>query len=130
MRRSTGLLEHVTLGDLEIPNLPEEERSRVAREYGTCVFLNQLSNDQELRRRVRAFLADLPADKPGPEPVLSDKLVYELVEALIANGYKKAECYKLLSRDGLTTSSVETKYKRWRNQAIKKGEQKTRTVPL
>ena len=118
MRRSGGLLEHATLTGIETGDLTEEERSLVINERRISVILDQLSEDQELRRRVRARLDELPPDKPGPEPVLPDKVVFVLVEAMIRQGYKKSECYKQLSRDGLSRDSVETKYKRGKKKVL------------
>lgn len=118
MRRSGGLLDHAILTGIETDNLTEEERSLAINEYRISVILDQISKDQELRRRVRARLDELPADKPGPEPVLPDNVVFVLVEALIMQGYKKSECYKQLSRDGLSRDSVETKYKRGKKKAL------------
>jgi hypothetical protein len=118
MRGLGGLLEHATLTGIETSNLTQEERSLAINEHRISVILDQLSEDQELRRRVRARLDELPPDKPGPKPVLSDKVIYVLVEAMVGQGYKKSECYKLLSRDGLSRVSVETKYKRGKKKAL------------
>jgi hypothetical protein len=120
MRRSGGLLEHATLMGIETSNLTEEERSLAINEQRISVILDQLSKDQELRRRVRARLDELPPDKPGPTPVLSDKVIHVLVDLMVAQGYRKTECYKLLSRNGLSSDSVETKYKRGKKKAVEK----------
>jgi hypothetical protein len=120
MRRSGGLLEHETLG-IKTRDLTEEERSLAIREHRISLILDQLTQDQDLRRRVRAHLAGLPADKPGPKQVLSGKVIFALVEAMVWHGYKKTECYKLLSRDGLSWVSIEAKYKREKKAREKRG---------
>ncbi len=120
MRRSGGLLEHATLV-IKTRDLTEDERSLAIREHRISLILDQLSQDQDLRRRVRAHLADLPADKQGPKEVLSGKVIFALVEAMVGHGYKKTECYKLLSRDGLSWVSIEAKYKREKKAREKRG---------
>jgi hypothetical protein len=120
MRRGPGLLDDATLEGIEIPSLTEEERLLAAREYGICVILDRITGDEELRKRVRKLLKNLPADKPGPEPVIPDLLLYKLVTEMKRNGTSMARSFKLLARPGLTEDSLKTKYKRGKKIAEKK----------
>jgi len=125
MRRGRGLLDDATLDGIEIPSLTEEERERAIREYGICVILDQITGNKELRKRVRKLLENLPADKPGPDPVIDDLTLYLLVESMRREGYSLTKSFKLLSREGLTEESAKTKYKRGKKESkTKKGTEK------
>jgi len=125
MRRGRGLLDDATLEGIEIPSLTEEDRSLAAQEYGISVILDRITRDKELRKRVRKLLPSLPPDRPGPEPVIGDRALYMLVEAMRLKGYSLTKSFKLLSREGLSEESVKTKYKRGKKEAErKKGTEK------
>ena len=97
--------------------------SEIARkEYGIAIVLDRLQWDVEFRRRVRGLLKELPAEKkPGPKPVMSDAVVYELIKALQSHGNTLTKCYDLLARDGLKASSIKRKFKRYRSKSKAKG---------
>jgi len=106
MRRSRGLLKDATLDGIVAPSLTEEQRALMAREYGICVILDRIAGDKELRKRVRKLFEGLRADKPGPEPVMNDSILYEIIEAMRSNGYSLTKSFNLLSREGLSEESL------------------------
>jgi hypothetical protein len=125
MRRNRGLLDDATLDGIVVPSLTDEQRALASREYGICVILDRIAGDKELRKRVRKLLDGLPADKPGPEPVMDDSVLYRIIEAMRSNGYSLAKSFKLLSREGLSEESLKTKYKKGKKKAsAKKGTEK------
>lgn len=106
-----GLLEDANLDGLEIPNLTEEQRSKVIREFSIEFVLNRVRSEPELRSRLRRQSEQLKADPPGRKLTISDKDVYETISSLTKSGVSMKDAIaKLSSEIGLKTSSTRTKY--------------------
>jgi hypothetical protein len=117
-----GLLDDASLVGIPATSLSDEDQEIARQEYAVAIVLDRLQWDIEFRRRVRGLLKELPAEKkPGPKPVMSDAVVYELIKALQSHGNTLTKCYDLLARDGLTTSSIKRKFKRYRSKSKAKG---------
>ena len=117
-----GLLDDASLVCIPATSLSDEDQEIARKEYGIAIVIDRLQWDVEFRRRVRGLLKELPAEKkPGPKPVMSDAVVYELIKALQSHGNTLTKCYDLLARDGLKASSIKRKFKRYRSKSKAKG---------
>jgi hypothetical protein len=90
------------------------------RERMITKILEQLSQDAELRARVRSHLKKTGRpDKTGPRGVLSDAAIYHFVELeRELRRCKLVEAFKLVAQSsGLTEESVKTKYYRGKRMA-------------
>lgn len=130
MRRG-GLLTDATLESIPVSPLSMEDQEIARQEYGIAVVLERLTWDKDFRRRVRGLLKEQAAEgKPGPKPVISDAVVYELVKALQSHGHTQAMCYTLLAREDLTADSIKRKFKRYKSTLkAKRGDRKLHLSP-
>lgn len=111
--KNRGLLESALI-ELDKTNIiSEEERDLITREHSIQIILERLNWDKELRRRIRAHLKKLPPEThPGEEPVLSDTVIYHLVNAMHTSGITMKQAHELIARPGLNADSIKTKYYR------------------
>ncbi len=111
--KNRDLLESELIQLDETIIITEEERELIIREHSIQIILERLNWDKELRRRVRAHLKKLPPENhPGEEPVLSDAVIYHLVNAINSSGMTMKKAHELIARPGLSAESIKTKYYR------------------
>lgn len=119
-RRS--LLSDITPPTDDTDCLTAWEQAWSQREFAIGAILDQISNDHEVRNRVRDHLKTLASDKPGPRVGLTDVVIYHVVEDLRTRGHTLQSAFDFLSHEKLTAESVRKKYQSGKRIAAKSGK--------